>query len=168
MVSHDREFLNNVVTSTIVFEGNGRLQEYVGGYDDWLRQQQTAGGVARQSGVGQGGGSVPAAPGPVRGSGQTPPGGKKDKRPQEKQKLSYKEARELEGLPLTIEALEEEKQRLITTLNSPAFYLSAGRETAEIKKYSDRLENLEEELDDAYARWDELENLAAKLNGRTG
>jgi ATP-binding cassette subfamily F protein uup len=82
--------------------------------------------------------------------------------------LSYKETRELEGLPLDIEALEEEKDHLIKTLNSPTFYVNAGRDAVEIKKCSDRLEAVEEQLEGAYARWVELENLAAKLNGKPG
>jgi len=142
MVSHDRAFLNNVVTSTIVFEGKGQLQEYVGGYDDWLRQRaehveplKTAPGEQKQ---------------------------KKGKTPQEKQKLSYKETRELAELPLQIDALEQEKERLLETLNLPAFYVN--RDADEIKRASDRLKDLEEELDGAYGRWDELESLAAKLN----
>jgi ATP-binding cassette subfamily F protein uup len=140
MVSHDRAFLNNVVTSTIVFEGKGRLQEYVGGYDDWLRQRaaqdeplKTASREQKQ---------------------------KKEKPPKEKQKLSYKETRELQELPLIIEALEQEKERLLETLNSPAFYVS--RDADEINRASNRLKALEEELDGAYGRWDELESLAAK------
>ena len=105
MVSHDREFLNNVVTSTIVFEGEGRLQEYVGGYDDWLRQR-----------------NAPAEPPKSTASKEQKQ--KKERPPRQKQKLSYKETRELEALPQTIEALEEEKQRLTATLNSPEFYVS--------------------------------------------
>ena len=167
MVSHDRAFLNNVVTSTIVFEGNGRLQEYVGGYDDWLRQRQPTERVSRPTRVGNGEGiSHPYTP--SRASGQTPRSEKKDKAPQERQKLSFKETRELEALPQTIEALEEEKERLITTLNSPSFYVNANRDAVEITKSSDRLEALEEELDEAYARWDEMENLAAKFSYKTG
>ncbi len=146
MVSHDRAFLNNVVTSTIVFEGKGRLQEYVGGYDDWLRQRT----VQDES--------LKTAPGEQKQ--------KKVKPPKEKQKLSYKETRELAELPLQIEALEQEKERLLETLNSPAFY--ASRDAVEIKTASDRLKALEEELDGAYGRWDELESLAAKFNGEPG
>ena len=146
MVSHDRAFLNNVVTSTIVFEGKGRLQEYVGGYDDWLRQRAVQDEPLK------------AAPGEQKQ--------KKDKPPKEKQKLSYKETRELAELPLQIEALEQEKERLLETLNSPAFYVN--RDADEIKAASDRLKALEEELDGAYGRWDELESLAAKFNGEPG
>jgi ATP-binding cassette subfamily F protein uup len=146
MVSHDRAFLNNVVTSTIVFEGKGRLQEYVGGYDDWLRHRTAQ--------------DEPLKTAPVEQK------TRKGKPPREKQKLSYKETRELAELPLQIEALEQEKERLLQTLNSPAFY--AGSNADEIKQASDRLNALEEELDGAYGRWDELESLAAKLSGEPG
>ena len=146
LVSHDRAFLNNVATSTIVFEGGGRLQEYVGGYDDWLRLRTAPDGPLP---------TVPKEPKP-----------KKDKPPQEKQKLSFKETRELEALPQKLEALEEEKQRLMTTLNSPAFY--ERRDAVEINKASDRLEAVEKELDEAYRRWDELEKLIAKFGGGSG
>ena len=144
LVSHDRAFLNNVATSTIVFEGEGRLHEYVGGYDDWLRQR-----------------TAPVGPLPTASKGPKP---RKDKPPQEKRKLSYKETRELEGLPQKLEDLEEEKERLMTTLNSPVFY--ERRDAVEINKTSDRLGVLEKELDEAYRRWDELEKLTAKLDPR--
>ncbi|MBA4390408.1 MAG: ABC transporter ATP-binding protein [Syntrophus sp. (in: bacteria)] len=143
MVSHDREFLNNVVTSTIVFEGEGRLEEYVGGYDDWLRQR-----------------SVPAeAPKSTVSKQQKE---KKTKLPKEKQKLSFKETRELEGLPQAIETLEEEKKRLMETLNSPEFYTS--RDSAKINAANDRLASLDIELNEVYYRWDELENLVQKFS----
>ncbi|MBA4422663.1 MAG: ABC transporter ATP-binding protein [Syntrophus sp. (in: bacteria)] len=146
MVSHDRAFLNNVVTSTIVFEGKGRVQEYVGGYDDWLRQRTEPDE------------SLKTAPGDQKQ--------KKGKPPREKQKLSHKETRELETLPLKIESLEEEKQRLLETLNSPEFYVS--RDSAQINRANDRLKALEEELEGAYGRWDELESLAAKFSSEPG
>ncbi len=139
MVSHDRAFLDNVATSTIVFEGKGRLQEYVGGYDDWLRQRAAPVEPPK------------AAPAEPR---------KRDRPPKEKRKLSYRETRELQELPLKIEALEAERERLLETLNSPAFY--AARDTGEIHRVNDRLKALDEELDGAYGRWDELESLAAQ------
>ena len=146
MVSHDRAFLNNVVTSTIVFEGKGRLQEYVGGYDDWLRQRTEQ--------------SEPLKTAP-RDQKQ-----KKGKPLRERQKLSYKETRELETLPLKIEALEEEKQRLLETLNSPVLYVN--RNANEINRANNRLKALEGELAEAYGCWDELESLAAKFSGEPG
>jgi ATP-binding cassette subfamily F protein uup len=146
MVSHDRAFLNNVVTSTIVFEGGGRLQEYVGGYDDWLRQLAAP--------------ALPSAPAPAETK------TRKGKATRERQKLTYGEARELEGLPQAIDALEEEKRRLLDTLNSPAFY--AGRNAAEIDRAGDRLQTIEAELEAAYGRWDELDSLAAKFTGEPG
>jgi len=142
MVSHDREFLNNVVTSTVVFEGEGCLQEYVGGYDDWLTQRN-------------------ASAEPPKSMASKEQKQKTERPPRQKQKLSYKETRELERLPQTIEALEKEKQRLTATLNSPELY--ASRDLAKVKAANDRLEALEKELDEAYHRWDELESLAEKL-----
>ncbi|HJX31656.1 MAG TPA: ATP-binding cassette domain-containing protein [Thermodesulfobacteriota bacterium] len=144
LVSHDRELLNNVVTSTIVFEGDGRLKEYVGGYDDWLRQRK-------------------AATEHVNSTALKEQKQKRKKAPKEKGKLSFKETRELESLPLIIEAFEEEKKRLLETLNSSEFY--ASRDLGKINAANDRLEALEKELDEAYHRWDELENMAAKFRG---
>ncbi|MEI8174068.1 MAG: ABC transporter ATP-binding protein, partial [Deltaproteobacteria bacterium] len=116
-------------------------QEYVGGYDDWLRQR-TEQDVP-----------LPTAPREQKR--------KKGRIPREKQKLSYKETRELEALPLKIEALEQEKQHLLETLNSPAFYVN--RDAEEIKRANDRLKALEEELEGDYGRWEELESLAEKF-----
>ena len=144
LVSHDRELLNNVVTSTIVFEGDGRLEEYVGGYDDWLRQRNT---TTEQ----------------VKSTAPKEQKQKREKAPKEKGKLSFKETRELESLPLIIEALEEEKKRLLETLNSSEFY--ASRDLGKINAANDRLGAVEKELDEAYHRWDELENMAAKFRG---
>jgi ATP-binding cassette subfamily F protein uup len=135
-----------VVTSTIVFEGKGQLQEYVGGYDDWLRQRTEPDEPLRR------------LPGDQKQ--------KKGKPPREKQKLSYKETQELETLQLKIETLEEEKQHLLETLNSPEFYV--GRDSVEINRANDRLKTLEEELEGDYGRWDELESLAAKFSGEPG
>jgi ABC transport system ATP-binding/permease protein len=144
LVSHDREFLNNVVTSTIAFEGAGRLQEYVGGYDDWLRQSKPSVDMLKSKA------SMERAQ-------------KREKSPKEKQKLSYKESRELESLPQTIEAMEEEKGRLITAINSPEFY--ASYDASKLREANDRLEALEKALDEAYHRWDELETLVAQFSG---
>lgn len=147
LVSHDREFLNNVVTSTIVFEGEGLLEEYVGGYDDWLKQRKTP---AERS-------KSPASAERKQ---------KRKKSPSEKRKLTFKEARELEGLPQVIEAMENEKTCLTATLNSPEFY--AGHDMAKITAANDRLKVLEKGLDEAYDRWDELESLVVKLSALHG
>ena len=144
LVSHDREFLNNVVASTIVFEGDGRLVEYVGGYDDWLRQKTAHTDQLKA-----------AAPKEHKQ--------KRERVPKERDKLSFKEAKELESLPQVIEALEKEKRRLADTLNSPEFY--ASRDMGKIYAANDRLATLGKELDDAYHRWDELESMAAGLRG---
>jgi ATP-binding cassette subfamily F protein uup len=143
LVSHDREFLNNVVTSTIVFEGEGRLQEYVGGYDDWLRQ-------------------VKPSIEPSKPTASKERNRKRENAPKRRQKLSYKEARELEALPRAIEAMEEEKRRLTATLNSPEFY--ASYDAAKLRAANDRLGFLEKGLDEAYHRWDELETLVAAFS----
>jgi ATP-binding cassette subfamily F protein uup len=140
MVSHDRAFLNNVVTSTIVLEGEGILREYIGGYDDWLRQRKTSNDPFS---------AIPNDEKP-----------RKEKSGSGKRKLTYKETREREGLPRKIEILEAEKQQLITKINSPEFYAQSN--TAQVIKVNERLESLESELDCAYQRWHELEELAAR------
>jgi ATP-binding cassette subfamily F protein uup len=142
LVSHDRTFLNNVVTSTIVLEGDGRLQEYVGGYDDWIRQ--------RDAGIGQSKG-VPKD--------KTV---KQKKLHREKSKLSFKETRELEELPEQIQVLEVQKTELIGILNSSDLY--KNNSTAQVQAVNKQLEVLDVALADAYRRWDELETLAAKYS----
>jgi ATP-binding cassette subfamily F protein uup len=142
LVSHDRTFLNNVVTSTIVLEGEGRLREYVGGYDDWIRQRDADTGQAK-----------------------TEPKDKTvkpEKRPREKSKLSFKETRELEELPRQIHVLETQKNELISVLNSPEFYKKNN--AAQVQAVNGQLETLEAKLSDAYRRWDELETLAEKFS----
>jgi ABC transport system ATP-binding/permease protein len=136
LVSHDREFLNNVVSCTLVLGGDGTVREFAGGYDDWL--QQAAGEES----------TVQAAVKPVQEKG----------RPQKERarKLTFKEERELEGLPELIGALEEEQGQLHARLSDPEFYKSAGIEVASINA---RLAELETELAKAYQRWEELEGL---------
>ena len=150
LVSHDRAFLNNVVTSTLVFESPGRLKEYVGGYDDWLRQRP-----------------APAAP-PESKAPREPEAAKKEERPRResspaakssppvRRKLSFKETKELEALPQKIEALEEQRSDIIATLSSSEFY--ARSDAAEVASANARLEALQRELDEAYSRWEELED----------
>jgi ATP-binding cassette subfamily F protein uup len=138
LVSHDRAFINNVVTSTLALEGEGGVNEYVGGYDDWLRQ--------RQGKVG-----VPAAPGKAEG--------KKEPAPPQKgkpRKPTFKEQKELETLPKRIEGLEAEQHKILTAMADPAFYRESGKK---VTGHKARLEALEKELAEAYKRWDELEAL---------
>jgi len=156
LVSHDRAFLNNVVTSTLVFEGRGRLKEYVGGYDDWLRQRPEPlpepGVPAREARE-----PKPRAPRGARARRAQPaeqPDGATTPSPA-KRRLSYKETRELEALPQRIETLEEERSEIIGTLSSQEFY--AQSDSAQVAETNARLEALQQELDVAYSRWEELE-----------
>jgi ATP-binding cassette subfamily F protein uup len=134
VVSHDRAFLNAVVTRTLVFEGHGRVGCYPGGYDDWLRQQGDAPGVA-----------VKRAPKPAPA-----PRSKASAR----RRLSFKEKLALEELPKTIEALEREQAALQTELADPALYRDRGNQ---VSARTMRLAGLEAELGEAYVRWEELE-----------
>ena len=142
LVSHDRAFLNNVVTSTIVLEGEGRLCEYVGGYDDWIRQRDSLKEASR------------AAARDTKA--------KKEKLPKEKNKLSFKEARELEDWPRKIEQMETVKAELLALLNSPDFYKS--HDPGRLTDANTKLAAMELQLDEAYQRWDELEDLAQKFS----
>ncbi|MBI5485120.1 MAG: ATP-binding cassette domain-containing protein [Deltaproteobacteria bacterium] len=136
LVSHDREFLNNVVSSTLVLGGNGLVREFVGGYDDWLSQSALEIADAQPA--------LKAVP-------------EKGKPQKERlRKLSFKEERELEALPERIAALEQEQGELHARLADPGFYKSAGSEVAAVNA---RLTELEQELEKAFLRWDELESL---------
>ena len=139
LVSHDREFLDNVVTSTLVFEGDGRIGDYVGGYADWLREKDKKAAVV-----------APVKPAMVRGSTAL------TATPERRRKLTGKEQRELEGLPARIETLETEQAGLIAKLADPAFY---KREPAAFAATKTRLEALEQEHATAFARWEELEGV---------
>jgi len=135
LVSHDRAFLNNVVTSTLVFEGEGKISEYVGGYDDWIRQRKS-----------EAESSAPAAGKPAATT--------QKKRSQKK--LSYKEKRELESLPKQIEALEAEQDALQQQLTDPAFYQQGGEA---VSTATDRFKQIEQQLEQAYQRWEVLEEM---------
>jgi ATP-binding cassette subfamily F protein uup len=138
LVSHDRAFLNNVVTSTLVFSGGGKIEEYVGGYDDWLRQK-----------------GLPAVPTEEKTSPKPQP------RPRPAPvKMSFKEERELDALPPRLERLEAEKARLYSSLANPDFYRDTGGDVAAVAA---RLKELEEELTAAYERWEYLEGRKASL-----
>ncbi|HWR72936.1 MAG TPA: ATP-binding cassette domain-containing protein, partial [Nitrospirota bacterium] len=136
LVSHDRAFINNVVTSTLVLEGDGTVAEYVGGYDDWLRQSRR----------------TPEEP-PVAVKAEEK---KEPVRPAsaKQRKLTFKEQKELDELPKRIEELEAEVQKLHATMADPAFYRESGNKVAST---TTRLENAEKELAAVYERWEELE-----------
>lgn len=140
LVSHDRVFLNNVVTSTLVFEGGGQIQEYAGGYDDWLLQRQPQAAAA------------PAKPAPKKEKARAAAG-------EGPRKLTFREKRELAELPQRIESMEAEQQALYQTLAAPAFYQQRGAGTAGI---NNRLAELEAALLVAYQQWEKLETLAAQ------
>jgi ATP-binding cassette subfamily F protein uup len=152
LVSHDRAFLNNLVTSTIVLDGAGHAKEYVGGYDDWLRQSQDEAASLPEVKPGSAR-KAPASPSPAAAAPvETGP-----------KRMTYKEQRALEalrqelaGLPGRIEALEAEQHRLSAAMSDPAFY---QRDSSEIAATVSHLKELEEELAQAYQRWEELENL---------
>jgi len=142
LVSHDRDFLDNVVTSTLVMEGQGRVGEYVGGYSDWLRQRPAA-PAARPA---------PAAK-PAPQAAAATPAAAPVPAPAGKRKLSYKDARELEQLPGRIEALEEELAQLAAAMSDPALH----QDPARVAAHGKRMTEAQAELDAAYARWAELD-----------
>ena len=141
LVSHDRAFLDNVVTSTLVLEGGGRVGEYVGGYSDWVRQRPAPGVV------------VPAPP-PKRVAGVPAPGVTLPK--PKKRGLTYKEKHELAELPDRIDAAERERSGLYVSLGEPAF-LRDGTAVARAKA---RLAQIELELAEMTERWERLETIA--------
>jgi ATP-binding cassette subfamily F protein uup len=153
LVSHDRAFLDNVVTSTIVFEGDGAVQEYVGGYEDWLRQK----GQRRSAGAKRERDASPARSAPPQSAAAVASGVKSAAtgKTHDRKKLSYKEQRELDALPAQIEALEIEQRDLQSRIASSSFYKSPK---AEIETALARVDTLAKELGEAYARWHTLES----------
>ena len=140
LVSHDRDFLDNVVTSTLAMEGGGRVGEYVGGYSDWLRQRPSpAATVTAAAPKPQAAQATPSAGAP------TPPA---------KAKLSYKDARELEQLPARIDALEAQVAAFTARMAEAGYY---QRDVAAITADNAALAAAQAELDAAYSRWGELE-----------
>ena len=154
LTSHDRTFLDNVVTSTLVFEGNGKIQEYIGGYEDWLRQRTVD----------------EKKPSPRRSENRTTPiasdmptTGKETsfpcRAPAPPKKLSYKEQREFDQIPERIEGLEKEQEELNAAAAHPDFY---RKPADKIRQTLARLEELQQELINVYARWDELDSKTVK------
>jgi ATP-binding cassette subfamily F protein uup len=137
LVSHDRTLINNIVTSTVVFEGGSVVNEYAGGYDDWLRQGPQEAKPSRSSAPEQ---SSPQA-----------------QAPRARPKLGFRQQKELDALPQNIECLEREQQELFQDMGDPGLY---KRDRAAIVATNDRLEELKTLLAEAYARWEELERLS--------
>ena len=160
LVSHDRAFLDNVVTSTLVFEGDGRIQEYVGGYEDWLRQRpESAPALVSAPAPSTPGASGSRAARPSReavGVASSTAEGRQQPAPARK-KLSFNERRELDQLPARIEALETEQQQLQARVADPEFYKSPAQTITETLA---RLDHVQATLLDTYARWDELDSRA--------
>jgi len=132
LVSHDRVFLNNVATSTIAFEGNGQFNEYVGGYDDWIQQRKVQESPATKK--------VEENKKPIKTS---------------KKKLSYNEQRELQNLPKKIQKLEKKQEEIEVLMAEENFY---QQDSDEIKKVTQKLEDIIIELEHCYQRWEKLES----------
>jgi ABC transport system ATP-binding/permease protein len=144
LVSHDRAFLDNVVTSTLVFEGDGHIHEYVGGYSDWLRQRRAT-GMARRTAQS----SVPAVAAAVA---SVAPG--------KTRRMSFKEKRELEEMPQRIAALETEQTGLQAQVADPALFRGDPSRSAATLR---RLTEIESELALAFSRWEALEQAASSV-----
>jgi ATP-binding cassette subfamily F protein uup len=142
LVSHDREFLNNVVTSTLVFEDDS-VKEYVGGYDDWVRQRSQM--------------MLAAGKSPTSKAERSPTSSKNASAESAPKRLSYKHQRELENLPAKIEELEGKIAELHAEMAAPEFY---KQPSDVIAARAQVLEGLETDLATAYARWEELEAAA--------
>jgi ATP-binding cassette subfamily F protein uup len=167
VVSHDRRFLDHVITSTLSFGEDGRVIELVGGYDDWKRQTQAMAtqdlAVSRaETPASRGAGTQGDGKGEVdpAGADRTPSAGLERPR---MRKLRFNEQRELDGLPARIEALDAELARLTAELNAPDFYT---RGAAAIGEAMQRVEAIPMELEAAYARWEVLEQLRMATSRR--
>ena len=136
IVSHDRSFLDNVVTSLLVFEGDGQIGEYAGGYSDWLARHQSA---------------------QTSRTAEKKKARKQQRSKQRERKLSFNEQRELDALPDQIEALEAEQSALHEQMADPAFYRQNGEDVTAAQT---RLEQIDNDLEQAYSRWEELGEIA--------
>jgi ATP-binding cassette subfamily F protein uup len=143
LVSHDRAFLDNVVTQVIAFEGDGKLREYVGGYEDWVRVKKFEAEQQVQA--------VKAAPVPK-------PAAQAAIKSKSSNKLSFKEQRELEEIPQRIEALEQEQEEIAAELGSGSLYRDNPQQARQLQE---RTAAIEEELLQLMTRWDQLESRGA-------
>jgi len=147
LVSHDRRFLDNVVTQTLAAEGEGRWREYVGGYSDWLAQRPPPPAPARPARAAD---PAPGEPAPASAPAAI------------RAKLSFKESRELEALPAEIESLEQEQHQLVSRM-AQGDYHSAGAER--IRADRARLAEIERLLEERFARWELLDAKAGQGRG---
>jgi len=143
LVSHDRAFLDNVVTSTLVFEGGGRITEYTGGYEDWIRQRPDPADVMVQS--------VDFTPAPTMA---------KSVKSIKTRKFLNREQKELEALPKTIETLETRQAEVLRRLADPALYQGKN---GEFQRFEKELHELNSSIETSMARWEELEALRLAL-----
>lgn len=150
LVSHDREFLDNVVTQVIAFEGNGILREYVGGYTDWIQAKQFERKQTQSNSVKQQDDISPKSKKTTKPTSQT-------------KKLSYQETRELDALPDMIEMLEQEQANITQRLNNAEIYRNNPDEAVILQK---RFSTIEKELTDCLTRWEELESKSSKISGK--
>jgi ATP-binding cassette subfamily F protein uup len=160
LVSHDRAFLDAVVTSTLVFEGEGVVREYAGGYTDWVRQRPQA--VATRSPgsasmAGRRPAGAPSADGPSSVKAREPVAPASRAKPERKRRLSFTETAELAELPARIEALELEREQLYVQLADPATL----RDGSAVQAAQARLAEVDGTLETAMARWEELETIAS-------
>ena len=147
LVSHDREFVDNVVNSSLLFTDNGVIQEFVGGYTDIEQWYSEQGKTIYLSGTSK------TVKNETKSENNSPIAKQPAKKPK---KLSYKDQRELETLPATIESLEEQVEQRQERVNDPDFFKQDSETTTALLN---ELAALEEKLSHAYARWDELESL---------
>ncbi len=136
LVSHDREFLNNVVTGTLGFMGNGTVEEGAGGYDEWKQRSSNSMPLEKEKKI-------------------------REKKSNPKTKLSFKENLELKELPLSIDEKEKQRDQLFAKLGDPELYKEQGDNIAELKK---QFEDIEAELEKLYSRWDELEEMKKRFS----
>ena len=141
LVSHDRQFIDNVVTSTLVLEGGGRVGEYVGGYQDWQRQRPVNDPCVPRSGASRNQQTITSA------------------RKKPVKKLSYRQQQELDNLPGAIESLEARTGELQTRLAEPSFYRQGS---AAIASVNDELKTAQDQLEHLYQRWSELEAISQR------
>lgn len=136
LVSHDREFLNNVVTGTLCFRKDGIVEEGIGGYNEWKQRSPNSIPSAKEKKI-------------------------REKNPKLKTRLSFKENLELNELPIVIEEIEKQKDQFFAKLGDPEFYREHGNDIAILKN---QLEDIDTELEKLYLRWDELEEMKLKFS----